>query len=110
MTTSFKKKFPVPTPVFGFAMVITGAVAYPNPALVSRISVIVPAALTIATPVAFAVDNPDGDVDMDTTGGDVYLVPATELNNTFITFVPIPALATAPEPPAPLNVTVGAIV
>ena len=45
-------------------MVITGGLAYPNPALVSRISVIVPPALTIATPVAFAVDNPDGDVDM----------------------------------------------
>ena len=110
MTTSFKKKLPLPTPVFGAAIVITGADAYPNPALVSRTSVIVPPALTIATPVAFAVDNPDGDVDIDTTGGDVYLLPATELNSTFITFVPIPALATAPEPPAPLNVTVGAIV
>ena len=54
MTTSFKKKLPVPTPVLGFAIVITGGLAYPNPALVSRISVIVPAALTIATPVAFA--------------------------------------------------------
>ena len=46
----------------------------------------------------------------DTTGGDVYLLPAAELNSIFATFVPIPALATAPEPPAPLNVTVGAIV
>ena len=110
MTTSFKKKLPVPTPVFGFAIVITGAVTYPNPALVSRISVIVPAALTIATPVAFAVDNPDGDVDMDTTGGDVYLLPAAELNNFLTTAVPIPDLATAPEPPAPLNVMVGGIV
>ena len=110
MTTSFKKKLPLPTPVFGAAMEITGAVTYPKPALVNRISVIVPPALTIATPVAFAVDNPDGDVDMDTTGGDVYLLPATELNKILTVPVPIPALATAPEPPAPLNVIVGGIV
>ena len=73
-TTSFKKKLPVPTPD-GAAIVITGAVAYPNPALVSLTSLMVPAALTCATAVAFAVDRPDGDVDMDTTGGDVYLLP-----------------------------------
>ena len=41
----------------------------------SLISLTVPAALTTATAVALAVDSPDGDVDMDTTGGDVYLLP-----------------------------------
>jgi hypothetical protein len=73
--TSLITKLPVPTPepdADGAAIVIVGASVYPNPALLNLSPEIVPAALTTATAVAFAVERPDGEVEIETTGAVVY--------------------------------------